>query len=622
MFEGFGRAVLPGEQVADLPPGLDDRFLSVPVDGVHYFAGTAIPMVSTTYRESPSGLIVPDLLTRQPHPLDSVATYLSGADFGQEIPAEVTINHLRQIPFQVALRFCTDLLRIVDDPRSKPNGAADPLRPMFSPSAWRRLKALCDDGKRMLVAPQVLLVLLKYAAIFSGDCLLAGVAEGSALIAMLGTADDLGRQEAEDDGRRTIDGSTPGILERHVVAAHHFHTQLEFRHLVAKFVRRWKQYPVERPEDTRVVDLPVAFYNSLGVTLDDWIAIGMALYLASIGHGPVVPRSVLHDLNLNDPAAVERVLRMICRGPDELRAWARATSASAWEFSYLEQFPVIDFGEDLLLVRPRWLLQRFFGWLPMFDLHDGLGEGRAAKKQAAKIKSCLEYLGEIYACETLYAQVQRHNLRVFDEATLKKALYPGREQGRICDVAIDDGRRWALFEITTSQLNRESATSASALRLDDDFAKLVGEIDQLDQTIRRLRGHEATLTGQPSARFRGFYPVLVMTEGFPVNPVTLTALRERARVAGMLQGDDVAELEVVDGVELEILEGAELAELSVLDALEAKSRSALRRSNLRDFLLREYGLNATTPQRVRRLADVAIHILRRAVTQPGDAGAA
>ena len=111
-----------------------------------------------------------------------------------------------------------------------------------------------------------------------------------------------------------------------------------------------------------------------------------------------------------------------------------------------------------------------------------------------------------------------------------------------------------------------------------------------------------------------------MTEGFPVNPVTLTALRERARAASLLQGDDVAELEVVDGFELEMLEGAGFGEFTVLNALESKSRAALHRCNLRDFL-RECELNATIPKRVRRLTDVAWEIGRRAAPVP-DTGAA
>jgi hypothetical protein len=55
----------------------------------------------------------------------------------------------------------------------------------------------------------------------------------------------------------------------------------------------------------------------------------------------------------------------------------------------------------------------------------------------------------------------------------------------------------------------------------------------------------------------------------------------------------------LEHTELEILEGAGFGEITVLDALEAKSRAALFRASLRDFLVREHQLDATTPDRVR-----------------------
>jgi hypothetical protein len=92
--------------------------------------------------------------------------------------------------------------------------------------------------------------------------------------------------------------------------------------------------------------------------------------------------------------------------------------------------------------------------------------------------------------------------------------------------------------------------------------------------------------------------------------------------AGLLQGDDISELEAVDGTELEILEGADLGEITVLDALEAKTSAALHRANLRDFPLREHQLRATTPDRIKQLAQVAFEIAERALRQPPATGAA
>jgi len=104
--------------------------------------------------------------------------------------------------------------------------------------------------------------------------------------------------------------------------------------------------------------------------------------------------------------------------------------------------------------------------------------------------------------------------------------------------------------------------------------------------------------------------------------LTLTMLRQRAEEARLLVGDDTGVLEVVDVTELEMLEGADLGEITLLDALAAKSNAALARCNLRDFLIRERDLRAGSPPRVRRHAQVAFDIAVRAATPPPSTGAA
>jgi hypothetical protein len=219
-------------------------------------------------------------------------------------------------------------------------------------------------------------------------------------------------------------------------------------------------------------------------------------------------------------------------------------------------------------------------------------------------------------------QARRHGLRLFEESELRAALSP--QPGlKTSDVTVDDGRRWTVFEVTSSRLTRPSVASTSAERLDEDLAKLMAKVRQLDETITSLRVRETALTGQPiSSPRRRYLPVLVLTEGFPVNPVTLTLLRQRAEEAGLLRGDDVSELEVVDGVELEMLEGAAFGEATVLDALEAKGRASLYRANMRDLLLREHHFQTRTPQRVSQLAQLAYDIALRAAPQPSTTDAA
>lgn len=619
----------PGEQVTGLPPGVDGAFLSLPLAGADFAPGDAVPTVSSTFGVRPSGLAVPQEYTRTPVPLDSIATYLTSQEvIGTTIPAPVAVDHLSRMPLDAVLEFCANLLRALDLPVLSQTQVDDALlETVFAPSARPRIRAQLGDGTRLLVAPHVLLVLIKYAAQVSGDCMLPDVEPGLPAVAYLGTGDDLERRAKAEgtpmsDDELVVGSGVPGRLEREIVAVHHFHRQTDPRHLLARFVRCWTQLPAELADDPQVLDLPTEFHSAVGVSLEDFIAAGVAFYNVTLVRGPRLPRDLLQGLGL-EHATAESILRLVSRTPADLRAWAQDRSSNPmWEFGHFEQFPLVDCGDHLLVLRPDLVLQRFFGWLPVFDIQEGLGRGKAARSQLDRIRGCVQHLGEVYVRESLQAQSRRHRLRMFAEDELRAALSP--KAGQICDVTVDDGRRWAVFEVTSSRLRRESVASTSAERLDGDLAKLLEKVGQLDATITSLRARESTLTGQPvpTPLRRRYFPVLVLTEGFPVNPVTLTMLRQRAEEAGLLRGDDVGELEVVDGVELEMLEGAGFGEISVLDALEVKGRASLFRANLRDFLLREHQLRTATPYRVRQLAQVAVDIAVRERRPPPDTGAA
>ncbi|GAA1860317.1 hypothetical protein GCM10009836_45570 [Pseudonocardia ailaonensis] len=159
---------------------------------------------------------------------------------------------------------------------------------------------------------------------------------------------------------------------------------------------------------------------------------------------------------------------------------------------------MVDFGDDLLLVRPRWLLQRFFGWLPLYDVEEGLRTAGAPGKRLRKIKSCLEHVSERYTRETLAVQAERHGLRMFDENDLAAATDPSSGGRRVCDLTLDDGPRWALLEVTTTRLSRHSATSGSAIRLDEDLLKLMAKVDQL-RAPPRTRGGPDRGSARPEA---------------------------------------------------------------------------------------------------------------------------
>jgi hypothetical protein len=270
----------------------------------------------------------------------------------------------------------------------------------------------------------------------------------------------------------------------------------------------------------------------------------------------------------------------------------------------------------LLVLDFQLLVRRIFGGLLAFDVIDALEArgGKAGAKHAARVKSYLQHLGEAYALEVLQSLVVSGTAcpRVFDEATLLSAY---RQRGRrIADAAVDYGDAWVVVEITTSRLTRESVAGSSVQALSRDLDKLVGKAEQLDHTIAALRNDPTRLTGSPTGTARRFFPLLVVAEGFPVNPISVELLRNRVRQRGWLTGADIAPLEVVDTVELEMLEGlAESGGPGLRDVLAGKAHATLFRNSVRGYLTRECRFNIARSQRLSELVDKAWEPAREAL---------
>jgi hypothetical protein len=104
-------------------------------------------------------------------------------------------------------------------------------------------------------------------------------------------------------------------------------------------------------------------------------------------------------------------------------------------------------------------------------------------------------------------------------------------------------------------LRRESVAGRSDDDVEQDLDKFVAKVTQIDSTINQLRKDPQRLTGHVvTSRKTTFYPVLVLAEGFPVNPISLTIMRERVKAGGLLVGADTASLEILDTVEIEMIE--------------------------------------------------------------------
>jgi hypothetical protein len=250
-----------------------------------------------------------------------------------------------------------------------------------------------------------------------------------------------------------------------------------------------------------------------------------------------------------------------------------------------------------------------FGWLPLFDIVVGLkARGLPGdSKLAEQAKACVARLTEMYALEILGNIVGNsyRAQRLYDDTDLEAAF--AKRGRRKADAAIDYGEAWVVVEVTTSKPQRGTVSGVSVGALNADLSKLVDEATQIKATIDALRANEPQLTGTHSQRSKRYLPLLIVSEGFPVNPISLDLLRGRLRAAGILQESDTDPLEVIDLEELEMIESLQERGGSCLyDLLVRKAASSMAHTGMREYILACVDTSLTSGARIRQLMRTVI----------------
>jgi hypothetical protein len=594
-----------------MPPELRQDYLISPAGPL--LSGTSVPVPAMRVRATASGLLVPERLGRGPSLLDQMSVYLTGSEILGVSPDQYATafppNHVEESLSKASLE--TVALLVADVLQQLHTTGADQRQvdrelanQLLEPRLASRVQGLLQDPQRRFLAPQVLLVLLKIACAVSTNAPVGQLGSAVEMSSLFTLAEYLG---ADGAGASALPG-TPGRLGRLVISTQIFYAHPDEANHIGRFIQRWLHSPAIEPRSGRPCDLPALFETATGVPLGDWITVGIALY----AHLQAQPRKPAIDLAgfaraLGwTPARLEAVLRHVCTDVETLRelvAQENARLGRDWAFGTFEQYPLLRLsGGQAALLDPHLIMRRFFSWLPLFDLKEGLKQASMVS-EAKLAEGYMRTLSEQYATDVLAAAVASPaTKRVYDDAALKNAFQDRGSQPKVADAAVDYGNAWVVVEVTTSMLTRKSTAGVSDQDVVADIDKLVGEVEQIASTIRCLREGGSRLTGAPAAPHPRFYPLLVVTEGFPVNPITLPMLREAVRTKNLLAEPDMAPLEVVDLVELEALEWlGETSGKCIVDVLAAKNNGHLATASVRDFITLEMNELPGRPQRLETL---------------------
>lgn len=568
--------------------------------------------------------------------------FLTADDLGSLPDAGFVERQLSGVPRERAVDWCARMLAPSAGPGWREHQERE-ARAWFAeggPAAGALDLVL--TGRRHLFAPQVLLHLARLALVHgsaadpSGDEPLEALAgyETAMRTSMLVLAHHAGaeRRGRDDrlrrpDGVLVLDGSVVTGLEAEVAANLLANHRPFPASALDRSERRWVEIPREEEGQPGVVDLAGEFLAATGVPLSDLRMVGVTLWAMVMGgSGPRAGPGYLDDLGLG-PDRTRRVLGLIGGTTAELAAQEQAVAGpglgSVYDTTVFGQRPVVRLANGgLLVVSPHLLIARTLGWLPWWDLTNGLkNSGRAGRKRSNHADGYLRHTTQRHAMETiacLAAAGARPGVAYGDDQ-VQAAFGTGKPNA---DGAVDWPGAWVVAEVSSRSVTRRTAGAVSGEDLVKDITLgVVEKAAQLDGTIRALRANESLLTGVPVVVPRRFWPVLVTTEGFPVHPVITARVRMMLRDAGLLQEGDVAAVVIVD---VEALEAAEtVAEQGGpnLPALLAQHAvSDMQAHGFREWLLVTHG-PLRPPSRIMQRWERALEPVLAALTRADTTGA-
>ena len=579
------------------------NYLFVPKENRAYVRGTTVPVIGAPLGETGSGLHVPAAVVRGPAPIDLVREYLTADEvLTTTVGLADAIRWLKGLDREGVLITCAYVLarhEAIDADWQEIH--LDLARRSFQEPYATRIANLVKSG-RPLVAPQSLLTLAKLALHHSpveGGKQNAGLI----LVALLAIQQDFVSRDEESE--ESDPAKAGAAFLRELIRIQSFTSQPSEMSLITRLELRWRELPARLIGHPEHVDLEGLFATATGTTMTDLTILGLALWARALQQ-PGVPFSRSYIDSLAWPRhRLDAALTLFAAVPDALAVQLDQDDkafGATWSFDAFRQFPIIRLGEDRFVVlSPAMLMTRLFGWLPLWDLRSAL-KAAGASQLEQKVRGFFGAVCEEQALETVAAIVGDTPLarRLYRDDDLRRAF--GRRK-KTADAAIDYGDAWVVVEVSTRQLARPARVGGTADALTGELQKGIDEkAEQLDATIRELIADESRLTRVPRAVRRRYVAVLVVTEGFPLNPMTYMAIEERLRDNGLLADPLIGPLHILDQEELEIVEGvAETHGRSILQLLEAHEKGNLFRMPFKDWLLRESGLDALpTPPVSRR----------------------
>jgi len=455
------------------------------------------------------------------------------------------------------------------------------------------------DAGRILLAPQTLLVAMKTVLVLAPEDGPNDVSAGALFTVLLFLADVVGGAEGKPEDRWR---GFPREVSLEVIRNQNFNRSEVMSVTMARYWRLWHELPLELGAGNP----PEEFAEEAGCRPEELMLFGLWCWVSAQRGLIHLPSQWLADIPLPDKAKAACVA--IMTAPiGELRERAGKESVEdgiPWAFLAFRQSPLTTLSDgSLVILSPRYVAERAFGGAMYWTLNDRANriDGEEVRNGPAwqafrnRHASCVEKYAEEVLAGWLPAEDDRR--RAYFEEDMEVAWGEGTP---VSDVALDYDWAWACLEINSRRFSQGAAMGAGPEEMDRELRLMVEDKAgrQLHSTVNKLRSAARELT-QRDSRARRFFPVMLLAYGFPANPLTIETIREKLRGSGQLQGEDVAQLELIDLQELDMLDAVrEQTGETFVRVLRDKQDSAFFRSSISDYLYLEKQLDIPASARL------------------------
>lgn len=589
------------------PAALRAQYLATPDASRILHAGTTVPNLAVPHVRR-KGLWVPASTPLEKSPIDHMDRFMTGEElFGSRETLDLVRDLLAGHSREDILRTCAIALAAITGDRDAEGEEARAFANRLRPHFRVRAHHLLDEG-RVVFTREALLALAKLGIVHGADTTSSEYPMETMIPVMLLTLHDV-FGDLSPDMQQPAPGVFSDALVSWMAANQLLHRSVERESLLTAFEARWND--MSRASTKEVAD---AFAAAMGFSILDQAAVALAIWSGALKPGAFIfERSWLAPLKLSDEV-LDRILRTSAISLEEAAARIAGNELADgqlnWKMDTFEQFPIIRLdGTRYLLLDAGLLLQKALGWAPLYVMEEHTSRTKMKRLQARMASATEDYIYAIL--ESCYAQ--NPPSRLFHERALQR-MNPHK---RCADAAVDFGGRWAVIEVTARRVPR-SAIHGDPRGAQPLIEMVLDELRQVASTAKLLQTRRDLFTGESAGGPVKIYPLVIMAEGFPTNPVVLTEIRRRAQEEQLLTGIETAPIEVFDLVELEILEGiVQEGGPSLPTLIDRKAESSFWADSFRNFVLASGYLKEPLPERVRE--GFSVPLLRVAAGLKSDA---